>query len=78
MVNEEKKLSQEEAKLKYLWAVFAISIFFVRIYFPVHYLSDILFGAVLGYFIGHVICNFHLKKRNRREQKINKGHLSDK
>ena len=39
-------------KQKYFWIVFALSVAVSRIYFEFHYLSDVVFGALLGYFIG--------------------------
>lgn len=39
-------------KLKWLWVVFAIFIAFTRMYVGVHYLSDVIFGGLLGLSIG--------------------------
>ena len=60
---------REYPKLKYLWLIFALLICFIRIYFPVHYLSDILFGAVLGYVVGYIFCNLKLIKKNKEKLK---------
>jgi undecaprenyl-diphosphatase len=60
---------REYPKLKYLWLAFALLICFIRLYFPVHYLSDILFGAVLGYVIGYVFSNKKLIKKKKESKK---------
>jgi len=45
-------ICKEFNKFKYIWFIFACLIAFSRVYFGVHYMSDILVGAVVGYFIG--------------------------
>ena len=60
---------KEYPKLKYVWIGFAIIVCFTRIYFPVHYLSDIFFGSFIGYTIGYVFCNWKIKQK---QKKINK------
>lgn len=45
-------LSKEFRKFKYVWLVFACLAAFSRTYFGVHYLSDVLAGAIIGYLIG--------------------------
>ncbi|MBD3253317.1 phosphatase PAP2 family protein [Candidatus Pacearchaeota archaeon] len=45
-------LMKEFKKLRYFWFAFACLAAFSRVYFGVHYLSDILAGAVIGYIIG--------------------------
>lgn len=39
-------------KQKIFWLGFALSVSFSRIYFGFHFLSDVAFGALFGYFIG--------------------------
>ena len=39
-------------KLKKLWLVLAVLVGFSRVYLGVHFLSDVLIGGILGYFIG--------------------------
>lgn len=56
---------KEYPKLKYAWIVFAIIVCFIRVYFSVHYLSDILIGAFIGYTIGFLICNSKFKKNKK-------------
>ena len=48
-------LGREFKKFKYIWLVFACLVAFSRVYFGVHYLSDIMAGAVIGYLIGYVM-----------------------
>lgn len=45
-------LSKEYPKLKYLWIILAVLIAFSRVYFGLHFLSDVLAGGLIGYFIG--------------------------
>ncbi|MEK6892017.1 MAG: phosphatase PAP2 family protein [Nanoarchaeota archaeon] len=50
-------------KQKTFWASFAFLVAFSRIYFDFHYLSDVVFGAVVGYFIGNFLLEFHNKNK---------------
>ena len=45
-------LSKKFPKLKYVWIVFAVLVGFSRIYFGLHFLSDVLAGGAIGYLIG--------------------------
>jgi len=45
-------LDKEFKKLKYAWIVIALIISLSRVYFGVHYMSDVIFGAIIGYLIG--------------------------
>ena len=45
-------LSKEFKRLKYVWFIFACLVAFSRVYFGLHYLSDVLAGAIIGYLIG--------------------------
>jgi len=45
-------LNKEYPKFKYIWLIFACFAAFARTYFGLHYLSDILAGAIIGYLIG--------------------------
>ena len=40
------------SKQKIFWVSFGLSAIFGRIYFGFHFLSDVVFGALFGYFIG--------------------------
>lgn len=45
-------LSKEFPKLKKYWLIFAVLVGFSRVYFGLHFLSDVLVGGLIGYFIG--------------------------
>mgnify|MGYP001569809237 CR=1 FL=1 len=45
-------LNKEFAELKWFWILFALLVAFSRVYLDVHFLSDVVFGAFTGYFIG--------------------------
>jgi undecaprenyl-diphosphatase len=45
-------LNKEFPKFKYIWLIFACLVAYSRVYFGVHYLSDVLAGAIIGYLIG--------------------------
>lgn len=45
-------LSKEFPKFKYVWTAFAFAVAFSRIYFGVHFMSDVVFGSIFGYFLG--------------------------
>tara|TARA_Y100000310_G_C20652730_1_gene800336 strand:- start:543 stop:1172 length:630 start_codon:yes stop_codon:yes gene_type:complete len=48
-------LNREFKKFRYIWLIFACLVAFSRVYFGVHYLSDVLIGAVIGYLIGYLV-----------------------
>jgi undecaprenyl-diphosphatase len=48
-------LNKEFKKFKYVWVIFAVLVAFSRVYFGVHYFSDVLIGAVIGYGIGYLM-----------------------
>ena len=54
-------LDREFPKFKWFWIMFAFVVAFSRIYLKVHYLSDVIFGAILGYAIGFIFV--HLEER---------------
>lgn len=64
-------LSKEFPKLKYIWIIFAGLVAFSRIYFGLHFMSDIIAGGLIGYLIGMIIVwyeeekNFGLKFYNK-------------
>lgn len=45
-------ISKEFPKLKIIWIIFASLTAFSRVYFGLHYFSDIILGATIGYFLG--------------------------
>ena len=55
-------------KQKPFWISFAFLAAFSRIYFNFHYLSDVVFGAVLGYFIGSALIEFYGNKLLKNEK----------
>lgn len=50
-------------KYKPFWTSFAFIVAFSRIYFAFHYLSDVVFGAVVGYLMGKILLEFHQEKK---------------
>ncbi len=48
-------LSKKSPKLKYIWIFFAALVAFSRVYFGLHFLSDVLAGGLIGYLIGMII-----------------------
>jgi len=56
-------LSKEFPKLKYIWVIFATLIAFSRVYFGLHFLSDVIFGGLIGYLIGFFILKLEQKSR---------------
>jgi len=54
-------INLEFRKLKKFWLCFAIIVALSRIYFGMHYLSDVLSGILIGCFIGYL--NVYLEKK---------------
>ncbi|MEK6943061.1 MAG: phosphatase PAP2 family protein [Nanoarchaeota archaeon] len=50
-------LLSKKSQLNRFFAVFAVLIAVSRIYLGYHYLSDVVFGAFAGYFIGDIMAN---------------------
>ena len=48
-------LSKQFKKFKYVWIGFAVLIAFSRIYFGLHFLSDVIVGGLLGYVLGMIV-----------------------
>ena len=48
-------LSKQFPKFKYAWVVFASLVAFSRIYFGLHFLSDLVVGGFIGYVVGALI-----------------------
>lgn len=54
-------LDREFPMFKWFWVLLAITVAFSRIYLKVHYLSDVVAGALLGYVIGYFFV--HLEEK---------------
>ncbi len=48
-------LSRQFKKFKYIWVAFAVLIAFSRIYFGLHFMSDVIVGGVVGYVLGMIV-----------------------
>jgi len=48
-------LNKEFPKLKWFWILFAVFVSYGRIYLGLHYPSDVIAGALIGYIIGSVL-----------------------
>lgn len=55
-------LDREFPKIKWFWIIFALAVAFARLYFGLHYLSDIIAGMILGYGIGFLLLNSKLRR----------------
>jgi len=55
-------LSKLYPKLKYLWIGFAVLVALSRVYFGVHYLSDVISGSLIGLLIGIIIVKAEERK----------------
>jgi undecaprenyl-diphosphatase len=61
-------LSEQFPKLKKFWITFAILVAFSRVYFGLHFVSDVLIGGLIGYLIGIIIAR--KEKENKFGQNI--------
>ena len=54
-------LSKKFPKLTYIWVIFAVLIALSRVYLGVHFISDILVGGLIGYFLGVFVIKYEDK-----------------
>jgi undecaprenyl-diphosphatase len=62
-------LGREFPKLKWFWMAFAFAIAASRVYLGLHYFSDVVAGAVIGYCIGQ----FFVWRQGKRKQESKWG-----
>jgi undecaprenyl-diphosphatase len=48
-------VDKEFSKIQVFWTGFSVLVALSRIYLNQHYLSDVVFGSLLGYFIGYLV-----------------------
>lgn len=62
-------IDKEFPKIKLFWILFALIVLFSRIYFAYHFLSDIIGGALIGYFSGLLFLNLweHKKRKSLKD-----------
>ena len=69
-------LNKEFKKFRYVWFIFACFVALSRVYFGVHYLSDVMSGAAIGYLIGFTMViieeKYFFGKKIMRKLKISK------
>jgi len=56
-------LAKEFPKLRYFWIIFATLVAFSRVYFGLHFLSDVLVGGLVGYLLGVLVVKLEEKYR---------------
>jgi undecaprenyl-diphosphatase len=54
-------LSKEFPKLKYIWISFAVLVASSRVYFGLHFMSDVISGGLIGLIIGWSVISFENK-----------------
>ncbi len=64
-------LAKEFKRVKYVWVIFAVLVALSRLYLGVHYFSDVLAGALIGYGIGMFIV--HQENYNKIWSKLHKS-----
>lgn len=67
-------IAKQYPKLKKTWIILAILVALTRVYFGIHFLSDVLAGGLIGYLIGIWVVRLETKKKyfNRFTKKVKK------
>jgi len=63
-------LDKEFPKFKYIWMIFACFVALSRVYFGLHYMSDVIAGAIIGYLLGALFV--YIEGRYKLGEKIMK------
>ncbi|MAG78921.1 hypothetical protein CMI40_00920 [Candidatus Pacearchaeota archaeon] len=63
-------ISKKFPKFKYIWIIFALLVAFSRVYFGLHFLSDVIIGGLIGYILGMII--IRKEKDNKLWERIYK------
>lgn len=63
-------LSKEFPRFRYVWIAFAVLIAVSRVYFGVHYMSDVIVGGTVGYIIGSLVIKH--EKENKLWERLYK------
>ena len=56
-------LAKEFPRFKYVWIIFAGLVAFSRVYFGVHFLSDVIAGGIIGYLLGIIVVKLEKEKK---------------
>ncbi|MEK6906697.1 MAG: phosphatase PAP2 family protein [Nanoarchaeota archaeon] len=67
-------LYKEFPRLKYAWILFAGLVAFSRVYFGLHFMSDVIAGSIIGYLIGVIV--IMAEKKSKFGEKIYKKLVS--
>jgi undecaprenyl-diphosphatase len=62
-------LIKEVRKLKYFWIILAVLVAYSRLYFGMHYLSDVIFGALIGLGAGYYMLSKKESQNNKNKVK---------